>query len=178
MKSAMLLSALSLLALPVHAIEYVTLTSTTASRTLNATDLVEVVGTNKNNYGTSDNLILTFADGSTTAMLVRGKENGASFSDMKGNIFTGLTNIALQVDGSTGNLNKPCLTLKITPAEEVGVTPAGAVLVFPENTSGDFNLVIESSDDLVNWNVFSSNLLDVSTARRFYRTRIIKVEAP
>lgn len=179
MKPQSILLILAFLTAPVQAVQYVTLTQNTPTRTLNATDLVELVGTNKNNYGTADNLVMTFADGSMTEMVIRGKENGAAFSDMKGNVFTGLASITLQIDGSNGGtLNKPCVTLKITPAEEIGATPAGAVLVLPENSVGDFNLVVESSDDLVNWTIFSSELLSVTTARKFYRTRVIQVASP
>ena len=38
------------------AVDYVTLTTATASKNVTAGDLVEVVGTNKNNYGTADSI--------------------------------------------------------------------------------------------------------------------------
>ena len=167
-----------LLAGPAHAIEYVTLTKNTTTRNVNATDLVEVVGTNKNNYGTADSLVLNFADGASTALVLRGKEVGSPYSDMAGNSFTGLTSVSLSIEGSVGPVNLPCVTLKITPADEIGATPPGAESVLPENTTGDFNVVVESSDDLVNWMVFSSQVISAATSKKFYRTRMIKVVAP
>ena len=70
------------------------------------------------------------------------------------------------------------MTLKITPANEIGATPAGAVLVLPENSTGDYDVVIESSDDLVNWDTVITQVVDGTTSPNFFRARIIKKVAP
>lgn len=175
MKSPSLILGL-LLANPLMAIEYVTLTGSTTTRALQATDIVEVVGTNKNNDGNSEHLNLTFADGASTKLLLRGKE-GSAFTDMRGNIFTGLTSISLTETNGSSAATNTCVTLKITPESEVGSTP-GTVLVIPENSTGDFDVIIESSDDLINWTTLHTETVDAQTDSQFYRARIIKTIAP
>lgn len=56
MKIASILLALASLTMTASAVDYVTLTAATASKNVSAGDLVEVVGTNKNNYGTADSI--------------------------------------------------------------------------------------------------------------------------
>ena len=112
------------------------------------TSIVEVVGTNKNNDGNVEYLRFNFSDGAVTKMALRGKESSA-YIDMCGNIFTGLTAVSLETsNGSPTPLIS--VTLKITPAEEIGVTPPGAVIVLPDGSSGNYTVITESSDDLVN----------------------------
>ena len=163
---------LAALCLPAAAVEYFALTPNTTSRALNPSDVVEIVGTTKNNDGYIQNLTLSYNDGSTTVMALRGKESFNSFDDMKGNVFTGLTQISLSQN------NTPIsVTLKITPANEVGSTP-GTTLVIPENATGSYDVVIESSDDLVNWNTVVTHVVDGATSPNFFRARIIKTVAP
>ncbi len=167
-------SLLAMLALvvPVEAIEFITLTGTTRTKAVTAGSLVEVVGTNKNNDGNVDFLRFTFADGASAKMALRGKES-SHYDDMKGNAFTGITLVTLET--STGAATPTiCATLKITPANEIGVTPAGAVLVLPENSTGNYNVVTESSNDLVTWTSISTHVVDLANAPKFFRSRIIK----
>lgn len=49
-----ILLALASLTMTASAVDYVTLTTATASKNVSEGDLVEIVGTNKNNYGTAD----------------------------------------------------------------------------------------------------------------------------
>lgn len=172
MKTTYSLLATLALAAPVEALEIVTLTGITRSKTVAAGSLVEVIGTNKNNDGNIEYLRFTFADGSSTKMALRGKESGA-FDDMKGNAFTGLTAVTLET--STGAaVPATCATLKITPANEIGVSPPGAILVLPENATGNYTVVTESSNDLVNWTTISTHVVDLANAPKFFRSRIIK----
>jgi hypothetical protein len=164
------------LAIPAGALEHVTLTGSTPTKAVSAGSLVEVVGTNKNNDGNIEFLRFTFADGASTKMALRGKESG-QFNDMKGNAFTGLTAVTLEQANGTPAPNTS-VTLKITPANEIGTTPAGAVLVLPENSTGDYDVVIESSDDLVNWGTVITQVVDGATSKNFFRARIIKKVAP
>ncbi|BCX48822.1 hypothetical protein HAHE_27300 [Haloferula helveola] len=170
MKTTLLL--LAALCLPAAAVEYFTLTPNTTSRAVDPTDVVEIVGTTKNADGYIQDLTLTYNDGSTIVMAMKGKEGGAQFDDMKGNVFTGLTQVALSQN------NTPIsVTFKITPANEVGSTP-GTTLVIPENATGDYDVVIESSDDLVNWSTVVTHVVDGATSPNFFRARIIKTVAP
>jgi hypothetical protein len=172
MKTVAIIAATIALATSASALEHVTLTGNTPSKAVAPGSIVEVVGTNKNNDGTADNLKLTFADGAITRMVLRGKESG-QFSDMKGNIFTGLTSVALEQSNGTPAPNTS-VTLKITPASEIGATPPGAVLVLPENSTGDYEVIIQSSDDLVSWTNVISHHVNATSAPNFFRARIVK----
>lgn len=157
-----------------HAVEYVTLTKNTKTKALTATDLVEVVGTSMNNNGFAFNLDMTFADGAVVPLVLRGKEGGLAFDDMKGNSFTGLTSITLQA----GNNDVVAVTLKITPAEEIGAAAPGTVLVVPDTATGNYSVVVEESDDLVNWQNFATQVITAGSSSKFYRTRIIQTVSP
>lgn len=174
MKTALVLTALASLTLTASAVEYVTLTPTSTSKNVAAGDLIELVGTNMNNNGLAVSLALNFADGASVALVLRGKENGLAFADMKGNFFTGLTNVTLNAPGGSN----VCATLKITPAEEISVAAPGTVVVVPESITGDLSLVVDSSDDLVNWSQIHSQAINTETDSKFFRLRIIKTVSP
>lgn len=154
------------------ALEHVTLTGNTQSKSVAAGALVEVIGTNKNNDGNVEYLKLTFADGAVTKMVLRGKES-SQYTDMRGNCFTGLTSVSLEQANGTPAPNTS-VTLKITPPNEIGITPPGAVLVLPQNSTGNYDVIIESSGDLVNWTTLTTHSVNVATAQNFFRARIIK----
>ena len=54
------------------------------------------------------------------------------------------------------------------------VIPANAVVI-PEDAGGQFQVVLESSTDLLNWAVANPGTYGGSTAKRFFRTRILKL---
>ena len=174
MRTALTLLALASFTLTASAIEYVTLTTKTPTKNVSAGDLVELVGTNMNNNGLGVALNLTFADSATVAVVLRGKENGIAFADMKGNSFTGLTEVTLAAAGSAN----VCVTLKITPAEDIAVAAPGTVLVIPDTASGDLTVEIQSSNDLVNWAPFLTQEITAGTDPGFYRMRVTKAVAP
>jgi hypothetical protein len=153
------------------AVEFVTLTANTPSKVVAAGSLVEVVGTNKNNDGYGSNLNLTFADGASARMVLRGKESSA-YADMKGNVFTGVTGVTLEQTG--GAAPATIVTLKITPPNEIGVTPPGAVLVLPEDATGTYTVITESSNDLVNWTTMTTTPVQTPGGAKFFRSRIVK----
>jgi hypothetical protein len=70
------------------------------------------------------------------------------------------------------------ITLKITSASEINAVTPSAVLVLPENSTGNFDVVIEASDDLVSWLPFFSQTVNSQTANRFFRTRVVRSEGP
>lgn len=153
------------------ALEHITLTGNTPSKSVASGSLVEVIGTNKNNDGNVEYLKLTFADGAVTKMALRGKES-SQYTDMRGNCFTGLTSVSLEQANGTPAPNTS-VTLKITPANELGA-PAGAVLVLPQNSTGTYDVIIESSGDLVNWTTLTTHSVNAPTTQNFFRARIIK----
>jgi hypothetical protein len=54
------------------------------------------------------------------------------------------------------------------------VIPANAVVI-PEDAGGQYQVVLESSTDLLNWAVANPGTYGGSTPRRFFRTRIVKL---
>ena len=154
------------------ALEHITLTGNTPTKNVVSGALVEVIGTNKNNDGNIEFLKLTFADGSVTKMALRGKES-SQYTDMRGNCFTGLTSVTLEQANGTAAPNTS-VTLKITPPNEIGTTPPGAVLVLPQNSTGNYDVIIESSGDLVNWTTLTTHSVSAPTPQNFFRARIIK----
>jgi hypothetical protein len=83
---------------------------------------------------------------------------------------TGITKVK---NGASG-----VVTLKITPKSEINVVAPGTVLVLPENVTGNFDVVIEASDDLVSWMPFFSQTVNAATAKKFFRTRVVKTPTP
>ena len=65
------------------------------------------------------------------------------------------------------------ITINRAPSEVELVNPAN-LLVLPENSSGDHDIIIETSNDLLEWTPFFSQTVNGQTARRFFRTRVVK----
>ena len=65
------------------------------------------------------------------------------------------------------------VTLKITHASEINKAGPSTVLVLPENATGNYNLVVESSTDSINWIPFHSGTVNSDTAERLFRVRIV-----
>ena len=157
-----------------QAVEYVTLTRTTRTKAINPTSLVEVVGFGQVMSRDTASLNMSFSDGSGQGMTLQGSgtEYNEAFNKIQGNIFTGVVSMSLQ-----GN-SAPVVTLKITPASEINPVAPSTVLVLPENSTGNFDVVIEASDDLVSWLPFFSQTVNSQTANKFFRTRVVRSEAP
>ncbi len=51
---------------------------------------------------------------------------------------------------------------------------ASSVLVIPENAQGNYDVIVESSTDLVTWAPFFSQTVTSGGNSRFYRTPIVK----
>ncbi len=67
-------------------------------------------------------------------------------------------------------------TFKITPANEINVVAPTSLLVIPENSTGNYNIVVETSSDTATWTPFHSQTVSANDAKRFFRTRIVKAE--
>jgi hypothetical protein len=66
------------------------------------------------------------------------------------------------------------VTVKITPASEINAAGPTSVLIIPENAEGNYDLIVESSGDLVTWNPFHSQTVQSNTASCMFRVRIVK----
>jgi hypothetical protein len=67
-------------------------------------------------------------------------------------------------------------TFKITPANEINAVAPTSLLVIPENSTGNYNIVVETSSDTATWTPFHSQTVSANDAKRFFRTRIVKAE--
>ena len=90
-------------------------------------------------------------------------------------IFTGLTNIFLDTVVNYGD--SPSATLKIeTPTTATVVSnyvPADAIVI-PASATGNVQIILESSPDLVNWTAASPGTYGASAGtNRFFRVRAL-----
>jgi len=53
-------------------------------------------------------------------------------------------------------------------------TPANAVVI-PEDATGQYQVILESSTDLITWTAANPGNYGGSTEKRFFRTRIVKL---
>jgi hypothetical protein len=67
-------------------------------------------------------------------------------------------------------------TFKITHANELNVVAPTSLLVIPENSTGNYNIVVETSSDMATWTPFHSQTVSAADAKRFFRTRIVKAQ--
>jgi hypothetical protein len=172
---AIIIAALSLGT--AQAVEYVTLTDASPSKALAPTDLIEVVGCSNIRTRLSLNLLLKFSDGTETTSDIGGyveRANAFPMNTTLGQAYTGLTEVSLR----PGNLRGHVITLKITSASEINAVTPSAVLVLPENSTGNYDVVIEASDDLVSWLPFFSQTVNSQTAKKFFRTRVVRSQGP
>jgi hypothetical protein len=67
------------------------------------------------------------------------------------------------------------VTFTVTRANSpANVIPANAVVI-PEDAGGQYQVILESSTDLLNWAVTNPGTYGGSTPKRFFRTRIVKL---
>jgi hypothetical protein len=73
------------------------------------------------------------------------------------------------------NLNGAFATISIKRAgQPIPSTPAQAVVI-PDDGSGDRQVRLESSTDLVNWTATQPGIFSSSNTARFFRVRVVKV---
>lgn len=82
-----------------------------------------------------------------------------------GNIITGAESITA---------NSTWVTVKITPGSEINAVGPTSVLVLPENAVGNYDLVVDSSQDMVTWTPVHSQAVQSNTPSRMFRVRIVK----
>ena len=68
-------------------------------------------------------------------------------------------------------------TFQITRAAEPSVTPTNAAVI-PEDANGTYQVILESSTDLISWNPALPGDYSGNTVQRFFRTRIVKKAQP
>jgi hypothetical protein len=86
-----------------------------------------------------------------------------------------MTGIVRLVNVSGAN-NASAATFKITPADQINAVAPTSLLIIPENSTGNYNIVVETSSDTATWTPFHSQTVSANDAKRFFRTRIVKAE--
>ena len=159
-----LASVIASLALPASAgaVEFITLFPN-ETKDLDPTSLIEITARN-NNSASSGHFTIFKGESAYQEINVIDSQDRALL------IATGITRVATS--------NVTVVTLKITPASEVNAIGPTTVLVLPENSSGNYDIVLDSSNDLVNWTTFHSQTVTAPAADNFYRARIVKTPSP
>ena len=155
---SLIITALALLTFHASAMEYVLMTPDTPTLELDASDVVEVVG------GHAD----SGYNNPLTGRFGYAPDIDRSIGAIVGNEWTGL--ISLRIYGHRSS----AVTLKITRANEVNAVQPTSVLVIPENSTGNYDIVVETSDDTATWTPFHSQTVLATDPKRFFRTRIVR----
>ena len=137
-----------------RAVEYVALSLRNTEVSIDPSDVFEIVGYS----GVNGSITLWYPQGSTT---------GVTWGDGRSRIgykFTGYS----KVTHGSGDV-----TLKITKASEINKVGPTSVLVLPENATGNYDLIVESSSDSVTWTPFHSQAVQSDTVKRLFRVRIV-----
>ena len=181
MKKIAILTILMGLVQSLHAVEYFTLTSSAKTVSVSSGSLVEVVGfANWVNHENSEAKALvefTFANGDISiGPLIAGIvwNAGPSQVPILNQKFTNVTQVRIYRSDNAANLQGGAVTLKVTPAAEIDSAGPKTVLVIPENSTGDYDVVIESSGDMTTWTPMHSQTVTGSGPQHFFRTRIVK----
>ena len=143
-----------------YAVEYVTLTLESPTVSLSPRDIVERVGFSGLPYNSGFSGV--FAQ----------SEDGLSINFNEGGVITGV--VSISVSGSA--YHPGWATLKITRANEQNAVAPTSLLIIPENSTGNYNIVVETSSDTATWTPFHSQTVSANDAKRFFRTRIVRAE--
>jgi hypothetical protein len=152
----------------VHAVEYFTLTKSSPPLTLATNSLVEVVG-HSSTYAGDAVLQFTFSNEDTIKEDLTGDFQGTK--NLVGKKFIRVKEAKIII--SSPNVTA-AVTLKVTPAAEIESGGPKTVLVIPEGSTGDYDIVIESSGDMVTWTPMHSQTVTGGGSKSFFRTRIVK----
>ena len=137
----------------------------------NPNDLIELVGFNRG-LDTEDHIPKIDFEGGGSYYLssikkVYDRNNGYQYISTPipvGDKFIGVTKVSIFYASAT---------LKITRASEINKVGPTSVLVLPENATGNYDLIVESSSDSVTWTSFHSQAIQSDTVKRLFRVRIV-----
>lgn len=183
MKSIIIFALAVITITQLHAVEYVTLSKNSTTKAIASNALVEIVGYNSEREGNTGILTCTLSNGDQFDLQLRDtwKPSSGSYVKIKesiGNKYTGVTNVTFAPNTSTLSKDGGVVTLKITPASEINSVGPKTFLVLPENQEGNYDVIIESSNDLTTWSPFISQTVASETSPAFFRARIIKTPTP
>ena len=151
--------------------QYVTVVNTNTSNpvlySLQTNQIVSMVGTYDSDLGRSVVVWGRFPDGTH---LVFPPPGSGPFQ-----MFTGLTNLLVLAGGSAGITL--CATFQITTPASANVisnyVPADAIVI-PASATGNVQIILESSTDLLNWTAANPGTYSAASAtNRFFRVRAV-----
>jgi hypothetical protein len=173
MKQTLSLIFAACLTLPLSAGEYHTLSNSNRTVAISAGALVEIVGYSAWDGANGCSIELTLANGDTTSSYIFGGLSNPT-PPIRGQKFFSLTQVRIFSAAIPEQPILAAVTLKITPAAEIDSAGPKTVLVIPEGSTGDYDVVIESSGDMVTWTPMHSQTVAGSGPKTFFRTRIVK----
>jgi hypothetical protein len=178
MKLLSILFASLVLTVAASAVEYVTLTSVTLTKSIAPTAVVEIVGYSGIKSDKTHKVSLVFADGATQDLILSGvyrpttqSDSAVSTLNPKGNKFTGLTSVSREADA--GNFS---LTLKITPISELNSIASG-VVTLPADVGAGYTVTLQESSDLSIWNTAFPGSFTGEAIPKFFRVLLKKKAA-
>ena len=159
------------------AVEYKTIRHGDDSLVVDPTDLVEI--TAHGMYGSFRAVFSQTIDDFISVSLERNDSTAFANFLKKGYIITGATSIYVYMDAPILQPINSWVTVKITSKDDPAVpTQAGNVAVIPEDENGQYQVILESSTDLITWTVTNAGTYGGTTTKRFFRTRIVKKATP
>ena len=97
--------------------------------------------------------------------------NGVSLLWPSSGVFTGLTNIAVTSQGGSPAIATFQITTPASTTVVSNYVPADAIVI-PASATGNVQIILESSPDLVNWTAASPGTYGASAGtNRFFRVR-------
>lgn len=72
------------------------------------------------------------------------------------------------------NLNAAMVTIEVQRAGTPKASTPHNVVVIPGDNSGDYDVFLESSSDMVTWTATQAGAFNASKAKRFFRVRLAK----
>lgn len=78
--------------------------------------------------------------------------------------------------GGNVDLGAGFVTIEVTRAPELTAAIPAASVMIPEDADGQFQVLLESTTDGVVWELAQPGTYGGSTVKRFFRTRILKVQ--
>jgi hypothetical protein len=105
-----------------------------------------------------------------------GSGTGSAISQTSGWVFSGPARIRAYAGGSSSDAGKSSLTtINVLRANAVPtITPQNAAVI-PADAGGNYNVILESSTDLITWTAATPGTYSSTTQKRFFRTRIVKL---
>jgi hypothetical protein len=178
MKTLVIPSMMAALAQIVCAVEYVTLSKSNPEANIAPGALVEIVACTawrQEAASWSLKLEMTLASGDIVDVSAHMQMPSGGLFLVSPLINQKFMNLAkARIYRTDSKAIEDALTLKITPADEIGSAGPKTVLVMPEGSTGDFDVVIEASGDMVTWTPLHSQGVTGNGPHTFFRTRIVK----